>query len=113
MRPFGNVTKEDIKNEVDAVIAICKTGGHDNIIKIYSQGTIPLHDYYYVDMEYCDINLEDYIHADRSGLENTQNSSFKEQPQKWTIMVQIARGLNFLHKGHYVHRDLKPRNSKP
>jgi serine/threonine protein kinase len=111
MRPFGTVTKEDIKKEVDAVIAICKTGGHDNIIKIYGQGTIPLHDYYYVDMEFCDMNLEDYIHSCEYDFEGTPNSSLKEQRKKWIIMTQITRGLSFLHKGHYVHRDLKPRNS--
>jgi hypothetical protein len=112
MRPFGNVTKEDIKKEVDAVIAICNTGGHDNIIKIYGQGTLPLHDYCYVDMEFCDMNLEDYIHSvGKPDFDGTQYSTLTEQRKKWNILTQIARGLNFLHKGHYVHRDLKPRNS--
>jgi serine/threonine protein kinase len=106
MRPFGSVTKEHIKKEVDAVITICNTGGHENIIKILGQGTLPWLGYYYIDMEYCDINLEDYIHG-RRGFKSLK----RPFPQKWTIMTQIARGLNFLHKGHYVHRDLKPRNS--
>ena len=61
IRPFGNATKGDVENEVKAITEICATTGHDNIIAILGHGPVPATDYYYIDMELCDVNLADYI----------------------------------------------------
>lgn len=31
--------------------------------------------------------------------------------QKWTIMSQIASGVEYIHLNHQIHRDIKPANS--
>lgn len=57
-------------------------------------------------MEYCDGNLEEYI-AGRSPL--------SERPltmvEVWSVMIDIAKGVEFIHAHGEVHRDLKPQNS--
>lgn len=61
---------------------------------------------YYIDMELCDSNLEQFI-QDRS-LSGTQVISME---QIWIIMLHIARGVAFIHTQEEIHRDIKPRNS--
>jgi len=57
--------------------------------------------HYFIDMEFCDKNLEEYIH---------ETSNF-EIDRIWSIMKDISDGVSFIHSHDEVHRDLKPRNS--
>src|SRR5271168_4449390 len=69
IRPFGSVTKADIENEVKAITDISASGGHRHVIRFLLHGPLPASDYYYIDMELCDFNLDKYIYApDRSLL---------------------------------------------
>ena len=63
IRPFGSATSEDIENEVRAITQICASGVHQHIIRFLSHGSLPASDYYYIDMECCNFNLENYIHT--------------------------------------------------
>jgi len=103
--------------EATAIIKITKSGGHRNIVTVFSHGALPDSIYYYIDMELCDFNLEDYILGRQSVWHDTlmlpQRSDtdviFKNRAA-WTAMIQMNEGLCFLHDRHFVHRDLKPRN---
>ena len=67
-------------------------------------------------MELCDMNLEDYL------LQQTPSNSVGLFPcyikgggldaliQTWTIMSQIASGVEYIHCEHQIHRDIKPGN---
>src|SRR5271154_2358594 len=68
IRPFGSVTKEDIENEVKAITDICASGGHRHVIQFRGHGPLPASDYYYIDMELCDFNLDKYIHSPNRSL---------------------------------------------
>src|SRR5271155_5755394 len=68
IRPFGSVTKEDIENEVKAITDICASGGHRHVIQFRGHGPLRGSDYYYIDMELCDFNLDKYIHSPNRSL---------------------------------------------
>jgi len=69
------------------------------------------------------MNLDEYIYkvetlSIKGGV--VYNSAFINRPTAtvselienvWTIMGNIANGLDFLHGWAIVHRDVKPRNS--
>jgi serine/threonine protein kinase len=115
MRFFGPTNKQDIQNEVKAVAELCKPDTHKNIVSVFRCGKLPSGSYYYIDMELCDMNLEDYIEcrwtpripppsADLIGHSTGWITEI------WKIMKDITRGLSFIHSNKRVHRDIKPRN---
>jgi serine/threonine protein kinase len=88
-------------------------GGNPHIVTIFEIGDIPLSVFF--DMELCDMNLFDYIYGTQD--ESTAATYFiKTQPppmksrQIWNVMLQVTKGVEFLHRKNMVHRDLKPVN---
>jgi len=116
MRPFYDMTKEDIANEIKAVTQLCAEGVHKNIVAVLNHGWLKSSPYYFIDMELCDFNLETFIYNidfDRfkSDFETTGKSMEEVRlGNLWTITIDIVRGLHFIHGHGQVHRDLKPRN---
>ena len=51
-------------------------------------------------LELCAANLEDYCKGKYKG----------QMPTEWDALLQIARGLEYIHLKHFVHRDIKPEN---
>ena len=87
-----------------------------NMIQYIADGSIASNSDYFIDMELCDFDLDQYINGacNVSGVHglpvwNTDN------PDIFliiAIMQQLLSGLAFMHKEGKVHRDLDPRNSK-
>lgn len=71
-------------------------------------------------MEYCELTLADYIGGERKIVENAIALSFEGYRELSTltlmwhvtgsILVDICKGLLFIHDCNEVHRDLKPSN---
>jgi len=123
IRPFGSVTAEDIQKEVKAITDICASGGHKNVIRFIDHGPLRASDYYYIDMEICQCNLDRYIYTPSrplfrfyQDLVPTYSKEWKSvrehRKNVWVIMGDITAGLEFLHDRGYAHRDLKPRNGQ-
>lgn len=74
-------------------IKILSCLNHPNIIRYYSSWND--HYYFFIQMEYCVMNLRDYLYKEERNCE---------------IISQIINGLEHLHKKKYVHFDLKPEN---
>ena len=113
------MTKEDVLNEARAIDVLRENGTMDNLVSVTSHGWLSDSPYYYIDMELCHGNLEDYI-ENRPQIQYIQLRNPRLHAVRlmergvwnlWDIMEQIASGVEFIHACKQVHRDLKPRNS--
>jgi len=94
-------TLEECKNKIE--ITILEKLYHDNIIHLKDvirdfNGEIS-----YI-FEYCDCNLLEFIDTHKE-----KNKKIPEQIIR-EIILQITKGLKYLHSKNYFHRDLKPEN---
>src|SRR5271170_2552875 len=117
IRVFGGVTEKDILNEVRAVEKLCKPGTHKNIVSVFRQGRLSS-SLYFLDMEFCDLDLDCWIQrrwspaAEERLLSLTAGGSSETQLSRiWDVMKDLTDGVTFIHSHGQVHRDLKPRNS--
>lgn len=125
IRCIGAITAEDIDNERQ-VVSYFHVHGHDNIVSILAHGWMPS-DLYFIDMELCDLTLNDYINylsgesklmvfddrlfvSTSPVLIKSKSSSEVRLLNLWTTGLHIAQGLEFMHAHGHVHRDLKPGN---
>ena len=93
-------------------------GEQVNIVQVLNHGLLLYHASYYIDMELCDLNLDEYIHKNPPSTQSTSLPTFEREAglttllQIWTVMSHIAGGIDYIHRKRHVHRDLKPANSK-
>lgn len=91
-------------------------GSHQNLISVLEHGRIGNSAFYFIDMELCDINLEEYIQGTKTGIRGLLDwDKALEEGQRHflivAIMQQLLGGLAFIHSHDEVHRDLVPQNS--
>lgn len=98
------------------MIQLC-TSEHEHIVSILRHGWLDT-TRCFVDMELCDINLEDYIEGrfvvgvlvHQPEFISHGTESYLRLMNTWTIMIHISCGLEFIHEKGFSHRDLKPAN---
>jgi tetratricopeptide (TPR) repeat protein len=124
LRPFANLTREEIESEARAIIRIYLNRAPPNLIQVISHGWVnEAVGLYRIDMELCACNLEQYMNREvdiRFEMRHlacpgrfAEVGSHPGPWQKWDIMEQICEGVRFIHSKDLVHRDVKPRNGKP
>jgi serine/threonine protein kinase len=100
-----------------AVEKLCMTQPtHRNIVSVFEYGRLgPF--LYYIDMELCQLNLNQWIYGKWNDAEKKELPFLTaELPprmrmgQVWDIMEDITQAVAFIHNAHEVHRDLKPSN---
>jgi serine/threonine protein kinase len=101
-----------LQKEVKAIKRLCGPGAHVNIVQVLDHGTLSNTPYYFIDMEFCDFNLHDYIHRETSPelSESIRGAGSASSLQIWVVMSQIAAGVEYIHRKGHVHRDIKPAN---
>ena len=109
----------EITNETRVIEKLCKDGTHPNIIVVLKHGWLNDDQRYFFDMEFCPINLDQFIINDFKtvlGLSEFLNPKSTTESDDlacltlWNIMRHITSGLKFIHGHGELHRDLKPRN---
>jgi serine/threonine protein kinase len=116
MRPWGDINQEHIDNEIRVAVKLCEPGTHKNIVSVFELGQIPRSAYYFMDMERCDLNLNDYIKRKWTPRIREKVPEFidpspeAEKAQLYDIIINILNGVAFIHEYGEVHRDLKPHN---
>ena len=102
-----------IRKEVDAIKKLCGIDTHVNITQVLNHGHLSNPIFYFIDMELCDLNLHEYIHAKNPSEllpYFSRGDGVKSVLQIWTVMTQIASGVEYIHRQNQVHRDIKPVN---
>jgi serine/threonine protein kinase len=94
-----------------------ETPSHNHVVEIINHGSFQkFPSLYFVDMEYCDLNLEEYIRGSRTSIRGLQDYAVSALGSHFSfficaILQQILSGVVFLHDHGRVHSDLNPRNS--
>jgi hypothetical protein len=125
-RPVDTYMDADVETEISTITNLSIRIPHSGkyIVVALRHGKLPGSPFYYIDMELCDLTLEDYIYRtekwrciDRQVSPFFQLGSSEAAPMldTWCIMTEItsAASVGFMHKENQVHRDLKPTNSIP
>ena len=92
---------EECKNKIE--IKVLEQLNHENIIQLKEVIREYNGEVSYI-FEYCDCNLLEFIEAHRDNNKKIPEIIIKE------IILQLTRGLKYLHSKGYLHRDLKPEN---
>jgi serine/threonine protein kinase len=110
---LGNVTKEDVDNEIRALKKLCQNG-HPNIVQVFEYGQLnPDGAVYFIDMELCDVSLEKYLQGaeiDDAISWETVRKQDEIPSHAYNILQQILNGLIYIHCLGEVHRDISPAN---
>jgi serine/threonine protein kinase len=105
-----------VQKEVQAIEKLCRPGTHVNIVQVLNHGLLSHYPYYFIDMELCDINLHDFIHRETPPEPSESVPYFTKGEgsilQIWSVMSQIASGVEYVHHHGQVHRDIKPENGE-
>lgn len=113
MKPFADLTPEEIQNELRAVEKFGKTS-NDHLVAVFNHGRLSDSPYYFVDMELCVMDLNRYIYhvQPERNLEFQNSLPIRTDVNEiWKIMKDISSGLTFIHDHMETHRDIKPQNS--
>jgi serine/threonine protein kinase len=118
---LGTVTEEEIANEAKVIDKLCN-GTNPWMVKVLKHGNLTGNSlFYYIDMEYCPETLEQRIETMREhafiknstlGLTTDPSRIDWDQFSKvFPMVLDIIKGVQYIHSQGLVHRDLKPRNS--
>ena len=106
VRPPAGLSPSELKELVRPVDELCSSQP-ENIVYVFRHNWLPGTPFYFFDMDRFDLTLEQYT---RKAQDNYRTWTSKRQTDVLRIIIDIVRGLDFIHSLGFVHRDLKPNN---
>ena len=92
------IQAEDSERTTDEELFLYqKKINHSNVVKVL--GLFKHHKDMYIAMELCEDNLNQHYIKNRPDMKD-----------RYSMMVDMAKGVNYLHSKEIIHRDLKPDN---
>jgi hypothetical protein len=70
---------KDVDNEVKVLSELCKWGPHPHIVSILRTGKLLNSRYVFIDMELCDLNLQEYVYSTKP-RDSVPTFFIKDQP---------------------------------
>jgi len=113
IKPLATLSDDEIQNELRAVDKFGRNT-NEHVVAVLRHGKLPNSPCYFIDMELCEMDLNQYIYqtqADRDLYFKNSLPVRTDVNDIWKIMRDISDGLAFIHKHMEVHRDIKPTNS--
>jgi serine/threonine protein kinase len=114
------LTRKDILNEARAITKLCVAKEACHLVQVMAHGWLQeSSDYYYIDMELCDMTLAEHIDSVDSPVVYWQKTQHTPENLKAIrrlienvvfITESITLGLRYIHSHGEVHRDIKPSN---
>jgi serine/threonine protein kinase len=86
---------------------------NDHLVTVFRHGKLFDSQYYFIDMELCDMDLNYYIYEVQSDRDLRFENSLPlraDVQDIWKIMRDISDGVAFIHNKMEIHRDIKPAN---
>ena len=110
----GAVSEAEFADEVNMMTL--EQHSHEHIVAILGHGALGKNNAYFVDMEYCDLTLNEYIRGTRTSIHGLQDYAISIQSAQGSfficsILQQILSGLVFIHSNGKVHRNLTSQSS--
>lgn len=109
MRTARNTIKE---NEARVIDMLCKSSQR-NIVQVFRHGELDPDSHYYIDIELCDLNLDDHARGKViPPLPDWNDLRIQDVLAQhiFGILEGVVDGLMFIHLHQQVHRDLHPTN---
>ena len=111
------MSREETEQEIVVIRRVCRPDAK-NLVTVFDSGAIP-GDIAYIDMELCDLDLRHFLDIKWDSGAWTRKAvatvlgPIEEVISARNIMIDIVKGLAYLHGQRLVHRDVKPSNGMP
>lgn len=107
-------------DDISAAKTSYQLGLHKNIVSVFKYKRDTPHFEAVVDMELCDLTVDNYIQGDwtpeletRVPCFATVSTSEVTLSHVWDIMEDVTKALVFIHGQGKIHYNIEPSNSAP
>jgi|SRR5579859_8128814 len=99
--------REHIVNSISSIADLC----NENLVTILQHGELENNVSYFIDMEFCDLNLRRYVSGEETVDGLPEWSSADKGRVVSSVMRDVLAGLSYMHLHGKFHGAIKLNNS--